>query len=97
MAMKRIFKSKLLLLLNGLLLLAIIAVPFVVNSIRSHQAHAAGPELPPGFAKTQLANGLKDPTVLAFAPNGDIYIGEQAGAILIYRNGAIVSPAVITL
>ncbi|MEO6891395.1 MAG: PQQ-dependent sugar dehydrogenase [Ktedonobacteraceae bacterium] len=95
--MKRIFKSKLLLLLNGLLLLVVLAVPFVVNSIRSHQAHAAGPELPAGFAKTQLANGLKDPTALAFAPNGDIYIGEQAGTILIYRNGAIVSPAVITL
>jgi glucose/arabinose dehydrogenase len=95
--MKRIFKSKLLLLLNGLLILAVLVVPFVVNSMRSHQAHAIAPELPAGFAKTQLAHGLKNPSVLAFAPNGDIYIGEQAGTVLIYRNGAIVSPAVITL
>jgi uncharacterized repeat protein (TIGR01451 family) len=51
----------------------------------------------PGFAQTQLAGGLKKPIALAFAPNGDIYIAEQAGAILIYRNGAILPNPVITL
>lgn len=53
--------------------------------------------VPPGFAKTQLAHGLKNPTVFAFAPNGDIYIGQQAGAILIYRNGAVLPMPLITL
>jgi glucose/arabinose dehydrogenase/regulation of enolase protein 1 (concanavalin A-like superfamily) len=51
--------------------------------------NTAYPDLLPGFAKKQLAGGLKNPVVFAFAPNGDIYIGEQAGTILIYRNGAI--------
>jgi len=60
-------------------------------------ANSAFPDLPAGFAKTQLAYGLKNPTVFAFAPNGDIYIGEQAGNILIYRNGAILPTPVITL
>ncbi len=108
--MKRIFKSKLWLVLTGLLLVAVMAVPFVVNSINPHQLHAANtahasgtavnsafPDLPPGFAKKQLANGLKNPSVFAFAPNGDIYIGEQSGAILIYRNGAVLPTPVVTL
>jgi glucose/arabinose dehydrogenase/regulation of enolase protein 1 (concanavalin A-like superfamily) len=52
-------------------------------------SNTAYPDLLPGFAKKQLAGGLNHPIVFAFAPNGDIYIGEQAGTILIYRNGAV--------
>jgi len=70
----------------------------------ANTAHASGtavnsafPDLPPGFAKTQLAHGLQNPSVFAFAPNGDIYIGEQSGAILIYRNGAVLPTPVVTL
>ena len=55
------------------------------------------PSIAPGFAQTQLAGGLKKPIAIAFAPNGDIYIAEQAGTILIYRNGAILPTPVITL
>ncbi len=102
--MKRIFKLRLPLLLSGFLIIAVIAIPFVVNSINSHHVSAAHttsaatlPGVPSGFTKTQLAHGLKDPTVFAFAPNGDIYIGEQAGIILIYRNGAVLSTPVVTL
>lgn len=53
--------------------------------------------LPPGFAQTQLAHGLSKPVALAFAPNGDIYVGEQGGTILIYRNGAVLANPVVKL
>lgn len=53
--------------------------------------------VPPGFAKTLLASGLKNPVVFAFAPNGDIYLGEKGGAILIYRNGTVLPTPVVTL
>ena len=102
--MKRIFKSRLPLLLSGFLIIAVIAIPFVVNSINSHHVNAAHatsaatlPGVPSGFTKTQLTHSLKDPTVFAFAPNGDIYIGEQSGIILIYRNGAVLPTPVVTL
>jgi glucose/arabinose dehydrogenase/PKD repeat protein len=55
------------------------------------------PTLPAGFAQTKLAGGLAKPIALAFAPNGDIYIAEQGGTILIYRKGAILPTPVITL
>lgn len=58
---------------------------------------AVSPTVPPGFVQTQLAHGLAKPVVIAFAPNGDIYIGEQAGIILIYRNGAILPTPLLTL
>ena len=80
MLVKSVFKSKLSLILTGLLIVSLMAIPFVVNAIHSHAVHAANasstpvnsafPDLPPGFAKTQLAQGLKNPSVFAFAPNG---------------------------
>ena len=65
------------------------------SAVAAPAAAAAG--VAPGFAKTQLAHGLKKPTALAFAPNGDIYIAEQPGAIVIYRNGAVLPNPVVTL
>ncbi len=53
--------------------------------------------LPRGFTQTKLAGGLTKPILLAFAPNGDIYIGEQTGVILIYRNGAVLPTPLVTL
>jgi glucose/arabinose dehydrogenase/regulation of enolase protein 1 (concanavalin A-like superfamily) len=59
--------------------------------------NAAFPDLPAGFAKVQLAAGLKNPTAIAFATNGDIYIAQQKGAILLYRGGVVQSTPVITI
>ena len=49
----------------------------------------ANPSLPAGFTQTKLAGGLAKPIVLAFAANGDLYIGLQGGKIVVYRNGAV--------
>jgi len=57
-------------------------------------AHAA---LPTEFEKTQVVGGLDDPTTMRFAPNGDIYIAEQSGAIKIFRNGGLLPTPVITV
>src|SRR6266536_1462188 len=53
----------------------------------SQPARAA---LPPDFDKTPVVTGLTDPTSFRLAPNGDIYIAEQAGAIKILRGGSII-------
>src|SRR5438876_1316256 len=102
MLVKNIFKSKLSVLVTGLLIVAVVAVPFIMNSARSLPARAAKAvaavtTVPSGFTKTQLAHGLNKPTVIAFAPNVDIYIGEQPGNILIYRGGTVLPTPVITL
>ena len=64
---------------------------------RAAAANLAFPDLPVGFAKVQLANGLHNPTAIAFAPNGDIYIAQQKGPILLYRGGVVQPTPVITI
>jgi glucose/arabinose dehydrogenase len=59
--------------------------------------NSAFPDLPVGFAKVQLATGLKNPTAIAFGSNGDIYIAQQRGAIRLFRGGAVLATPVVTL
>lgn len=66
------------------------------SAVRAQSAFTST-SVPAGFTKSLLASGLSNPTVLAFAPNGDIYIGQQGGAILIYRNGAVLPTPVVTV
>ncbi len=55
--------------------------------------------LPTGFTKVQLAGStnLTNPVTFRFASNGDIYIGEQCGAIKILRSGNVLPTSVIQL
>jgi uncharacterized repeat protein (TIGR01451 family) len=55
------------------------------------------PNVQPGFAQSLLAKGLAKPVVIAFAPGGDVYLGEQGGTIVIYRNGAVLPNPVVTI
>lgn len=48
----------------------------------------------PSMIVQTLANGLKFPWSMAFAPNGDILIIEKAGGLRIFRNGALLPDAV---
>jgi uncharacterized repeat protein (TIGR01451 family) len=56
-----------------------------------------GTGLAPGFKQTQLASGLSRPVAMVFPPGGDIWIGDEGGAILDYHNGAIQPTPVLTL
>ena len=38
----------------------------------------AAPKVPPGFAVSEFASGLKQPRVVRIAPNGDIFVAESA-------------------
>ena len=58
---------------------------------------AAQVDVPPGFTQTLLAGGLKNPTVFAFAPSGDVWIGQQGGAIVVFHNGTVQASPVVTL
>src|SRR3990167_9279854 len=39
--------------------------------------------LPAGFQQRTLASGLTDPTAVAWAPDGRIFIAEQSGRVLV--------------
>jgi glucose/arabinose dehydrogenase len=66
-------------------------------SVSATTSTLVNPAVAPGFAQTQVVGGLNNPIALAFAPNGDIYIAEQGGSVVIYRNGAVLATPVISL
>lgn len=53
--------------------------------------------LPKGFNQVLVANGISNPTVMAFAPDGRLFIAQQTGALRIIKNGVLLSKPFITL
>jgi glucose/arabinose dehydrogenase len=55
------------------------------------------PELPSGFEKAPIANGLSSPTAMAFAPDGRLFVCEQGGSVRVIQNGLLLSANFLTL
>jgi glucose/arabinose dehydrogenase len=54
--------------------------------------------LPAGFAETTLEGGLTNPTSMAIAPDGRIFVTEQGGSVrVISRDGDLLPSAFLTL
>ncbi len=45
--------------------------------------------LPPGFTRQVVASSITSPTVMAFAPDGRIFVGQQAGTLRVVKNGSL--------
>src|SRR5688572_5918783 len=43
--------------------------------------------LPPGFAQMTWSTGLTEPTAMEFAPDGRLFVTEQAGAVRVVPAG----------
>ena len=52
--------------------------------------------LPPGFSET-FVGGLSNPTAMAVAPDGRIFVCEQSGALRVIKNGALLGTPFVTL
>src|SRR4030095_5809096 len=52
---------------------------------------------PPGFSQVLVANGISHPTVMAFAPDGRVFVAQQTGALRLIENGVLLSTPFITL
>jgi glucose/arabinose dehydrogenase len=64
------------------LLASIVAV--LAFSANSAQGAAA---LPPNFARLQVVGGLANPTTMAFAPDGRLFVAEQRGTLRVVKPG----------
>ena len=51
----------------------------------------------PGFNQVLVANGISNPTVMEFAPDGRLFIAQQNGALRIIENGVLLGTPAITL
>ncbi|AYB30373.1 PQQ-dependent sugar dehydrogenase [Chryseolinea soli] len=52
---------------------------------------------PPDFAQVLVANNISNPTAMAFAPDGRIFVAQQSGALRVIKNGALLTTPFITL
>lgn len=53
--------------------------------------------LPQGFERVLVAGGFVEPTTLAIAPDGRIFVGERGGVIRVVQNGSLLAVNLVTL
>ena len=59
-------------------------------------ATAGAATLPAGFSET-LVSGLSNPTAMALAPDGRIFVCQQGGALRVVKNGTLLATPFVTL
>ena len=53
--------------------------------------------LPQGFTEKIITSGLSEPTAMAVAPDGRVFVCEQGGRLRVIRNGALLTAPFVTL
>src|SRR5262245_11916872 len=53
--------------------------------------------LPAGFSETRVAAGLANPTAMAIAPDGRVFVSEQGGTLRVVKNNALLVQPFLTL
>ena len=53
--------------------------------------------LPSGFAETLVTEGITGPTAMAVAPDGRIFVAEQAGRLRVIKDGRLLSSPFVTI
>ena len=71
---------------------SVIATACLSLSLLCSGADAA--TLPPGFTERLVVGGLTNPTAMAFAPDGRLFVCQQGGQMRVIKNGALLPDAV---
>lgn len=58
---------------------------------------ASGATVPTGFTDSLVAAGLTNPTAMALAPDGRIFVCEQGGKLRVIKNGVLLSTPFLTV
>jgi glucose/arabinose dehydrogenase len=59
--------------------------------------HVSAQTFPAGFSRVQVANGISNPTVMAFAPDGRIFVAQQNGVLRVIKNGSLLATPFLQL
>lgn len=70
---------------------AFLAVSVVAagGEARAQEEPVEGKDLPRGFSQGKVAGGLSEPTAMAFAPDGRVFVAEQDGRLRVVKNGRL--------
>jgi glucose/arabinose dehydrogenase len=67
----------------------------VLLTMLSHSS--PGATLPGGFTESQVASALANPTAMEFAPDGRLFVCEQAGRLRIIKDGVLLATPFLTI
>ena len=70
---------------------------FVLLAGLSSLAPVLAATLPSGFTESLFASGLTNPTAMAFAPDGRLFVCEQGGQLRVIKNGALLAGPFLTV
>ncbi len=59
--------------------------------------HAVAATLPSGFTETTIASGLANPTAMAFAPDGRLFVCKQTGQLRVIENNQLLATPFVSL
>src|SRR5262245_33718146 len=57
----------------------------------------AAATVPSGFSDVQVVSGLSNPTLMEIAPDGRLFVSEQAGRLRVIKNGSLLSTPFLTV
>src|SRR5258705_4333479 len=60
-------------------------------------SNALAAALAADFTETQFGSGLTNPTAMAFAPDGRLFVCQQGGQLRVVKNGALLATPFVTL
>src|SRR5688500_19396785 len=67
----------------------VFALLLTATFLTATSVHAA--TVPTGFTDAVVAAGLNNPTAMALAPDGRIFVCQQGGALRVIKNGALLA------
>src|SRR6187455_2329085 len=79
-----------------------LSLPFVRRALLAGAAAAASvtagaATLPTGFTESQVVTGLSNPTAMAFAPDGRLFVCLQGGQLRVVKDGALLPTPFLTV
>jgi len=74
-----------------------LAIFTVVVWLALLSSNAIPATLPANFIETQFASGLTNPTAMAFAPDGRLFVCQQNGQLRVVKNGALLATPFVSL
>ena len=73
------------------------AVLLLIGSAVLSPVEIKAATLPTNFVESQFASGLTNPTAMAFAPDGRLFVCQQGGQLRVVKNGALLATPFVTL
>ena len=71
------------------------AISLLITAMDFDQSYAQ--VFPPDFGRVLVANGINNPTVMAFASDGRIFVAQQGGSLRVVKNNTLLATPFITL